>query len=236
MTTDDINATVERAKREILNDIRTGRVPETVSSFAELHDYLDANEYGGLTTRDDVAGTFEDYIEFGNTVQDILHQWLAAGRPSTPKAPDPVEQDKAYRRIGWSDELTHAAHMFPVAEYERVFREHIRLNALNIDPDRLDYAALAGFARTGLTPEDEPDETYDSDHAGHSALLLNLSVTATRRADTCRGIVHLGVSEVFIHEEPVAGYPAGIEDFAGMTARRFAKRLATLLADNTTDL
>lgn len=85
-----------------------------------------------------------------------------------PPDVDPVEQGKAYRRIGWSDELTAAAHHADAAGYEATFREHIRRNALDIDPDRLDYAALATFARTGLTPEDDlpggdvmPDDDSD---------------------------------------------------------------------------
>ena len=43
-----IEHAIERSKAEILEDIATGRVPDTVSSFSELHDYVDANEYGGL--------------------------------------------------------------------------------------------------------------------------------------------------------------------------------------------
>lgn len=39
---------IEQAKREIMEDIASGRVPFTVSSFGRLHDYVDANCYGGL--------------------------------------------------------------------------------------------------------------------------------------------------------------------------------------------
>ena len=38
----------QKAKNEILQDIENGIVPAHVSSFSELHDYVDANEYGGL--------------------------------------------------------------------------------------------------------------------------------------------------------------------------------------------
>lgn len=68
-----------------------------------------------------------------------------------------AEQDKAYRRIGWSDELTSAAHNLDLAQFETFFREHIRGYRLSIDPDELDYAALQNFARTGLTPSDVTD-------------------------------------------------------------------------------
>ena len=41
-----IEYAIERSKAEILEDIASGVVPDTVSSFSELHDYVDANEYG----------------------------------------------------------------------------------------------------------------------------------------------------------------------------------------------
>ena len=39
-------AIVDWAKREIDADISDGMIPATVGSFAELHDYVDANGYG----------------------------------------------------------------------------------------------------------------------------------------------------------------------------------------------
>jgi len=39
-------ALVDWAKREIDADISDGVIPATVASFAELHDYVDANGYG----------------------------------------------------------------------------------------------------------------------------------------------------------------------------------------------
>lgn len=36
----------EFMKAQILQDVAAGRVPPTVRSFAELHDYVDANFYG----------------------------------------------------------------------------------------------------------------------------------------------------------------------------------------------
>lgn len=41
--------------------------------------------------------------------------------------------------------------------------------------------------------------------------------------------VYLDVEIVFTNKEPVFKYPDGIEDFAGVTMRKFAKRLASLL-------
>ena len=45
---EQIKEAVARSKREIIADIASGRVPATVKTFSELHDYVDANEYGGL--------------------------------------------------------------------------------------------------------------------------------------------------------------------------------------------
>lgn len=70
---------VERCKREILEDIRAGRHPQTVASFSELHDHVDANEYGGAT-----EGEFDGSDEacaFWNRVQNDVDAWLKAGRP-----------------------------------------------------------------------------------------------------------------------------------------------------------
>jgi hypothetical protein len=73
-------AKVERAKREILEDIASGIVPHHVGSFAELHDYVDANGYGGA---------FEEPFDpsdwghsFWNAVQSELDRWIKAGMPT----------------------------------------------------------------------------------------------------------------------------------------------------------
>lgn len=55
------------------------------------------------------------------------------------------------------------------------------------------------------------------------------SVTARRHGDEYTGVVYLGVQEVYVHTEPVSKTPAGIEDFANVTLRLFAKRLRDLL-------
>ncbi len=81
---------VERAKREVLSDIASGRVPPTVATFSELHDYVDANEYGGACESDpDTGRGWWDgdeseriaAIDFWNRVQDAIDAWLRAGRP-----------------------------------------------------------------------------------------------------------------------------------------------------------
>lgn len=83
----------DKARDEINADIATGTVPETVATFAELHDYVDANEYGGLTEMntyemgssgphiitEDASG--QHWADFGNDLQGALDRWIKAGRP-----------------------------------------------------------------------------------------------------------------------------------------------------------
>lgn len=84
----DVLAAVERGKHEIAADVGSGRVPRQVRTFAELHDYVDANEYGGLTERPfyDEARLDDPAIDTGIVdwaaaarVQELLHQWLLTG-------------------------------------------------------------------------------------------------------------------------------------------------------------
>jgi hypothetical protein len=87
-----IEHAIERSKAEILEDIAQGIVPGTVSTFSELHDYVDANEYGGLCEEgtwwmlpDDVPDEILELTNEGlqiihtdqsNAVQDAVHAWL----------------------------------------------------------------------------------------------------------------------------------------------------------------
>lgn len=71
---------VLRVKLGILTDIVEGRVPATVGSFDELHDYVDANEYGGLC---DPADPNSERPHLGPEVaamQEEVDAWLRAGR------------------------------------------------------------------------------------------------------------------------------------------------------------
>lgn len=75
--------TVARGKREILQDIADGTVPATVTDFAQLHDYVDANYYGGAFESWTEGRPAEDeWVGFWNRVQEELHCWLKAGRPT----------------------------------------------------------------------------------------------------------------------------------------------------------
>lgn len=72
----DILLRIEQAKREVRADVAAGTVPTTVDAFYQLHDYVDANEYGGLC---DGTLTGDDLCAVGNIVQDAVHVWLARG-------------------------------------------------------------------------------------------------------------------------------------------------------------
>jgi len=63
---------IERAKAEIIEDILNGTLPVMPTSFDELHEYVDANEYGGFT--EDNATTDYDFIV---DVQTELGVWLS---------------------------------------------------------------------------------------------------------------------------------------------------------------
>lgn len=84
-----LDETIDRMKHEILADMNDGKVPRTVKSFAELHDYVDANEYGGFCDeafsngminwfggrgKDD--GLPEGYSKYINDAQNAIDAWL----------------------------------------------------------------------------------------------------------------------------------------------------------------
>lgn len=79
----------EAIKNEILTDMSNGVVPYTVNSFSELHDYVDANCYGGLCNervmdglisffggRDADEAMPDGLMAYINNAQDIVDGWL----------------------------------------------------------------------------------------------------------------------------------------------------------------
>lgn len=64
------------AMMEIIDDISRGVVPVNVKSFDELHEYVDANEYGlsGVEIDD-----FDEWVELANKFHPILDQWIKSG-------------------------------------------------------------------------------------------------------------------------------------------------------------
>jgi hypothetical protein len=83
--------TVARMASEITQDMARQVVPANVNTFIELHEYVDANEYGGFcddATADKFIAAFggrnadnygmpDGYVEFINACQDAIGQWLA---------------------------------------------------------------------------------------------------------------------------------------------------------------
>ena len=78
-TLNDVPAAVALAIAQITADIRAGLVPATISAFGELHQFVDANEYGGLC--DDTSGIdwINDTQNAGVTVQDHLDTLILSG-------------------------------------------------------------------------------------------------------------------------------------------------------------
>lgn len=88
-------------KLGIINDINAGIIPPTVKSFSELHNYVDANEYGGFCIdtfadelielfggRDEDEGLMYDYVAFMNEAQNIIDAWIKnASARIEPQAP-----------------------------------------------------------------------------------------------------------------------------------------------------
>ena len=66
---------IERSKSEILGDVVEGTVPATCASYSELHDYVDANGYGGAFEHD----FNNEETDFWNAVQDAVDAWIKTG-------------------------------------------------------------------------------------------------------------------------------------------------------------
>ena len=66
---------IERSKSENLRDVAQGTVPATCASYSELHDFVDANGYGGAFEHD----FNNEETDFWNAVQDAVDAWLKAG-------------------------------------------------------------------------------------------------------------------------------------------------------------
>ncbi|MDZ4783394.1 MAG: hypothetical protein SGJ19_24370 [Planctomycetia bacterium] len=83
---DPLESAVARGKLQILRDVRRGDVPITATSFAQLHDYVDANYYGDgfnwpvLPSDLDDDAYEEAFTSFWNTVQHRLDAWIRTGQ------------------------------------------------------------------------------------------------------------------------------------------------------------
>jgi hypothetical protein len=68
---------IAQAKTEIAEDVAAGHIPATVETFADLHEYVDANMYGAEIER--VEGDVESMIDAVNAVQGALDAWIKGG-------------------------------------------------------------------------------------------------------------------------------------------------------------
>lgn len=81
----------ERMKAEILADVASGVVPASVASFSELHDYVDANLYGGTEallealdadapdTDEGHSAALVAFCDLANPAIDAVDAWIKAG-------------------------------------------------------------------------------------------------------------------------------------------------------------
>lgn len=87
-----LNSTVTRMQEEIKHDVARGKVPKSARSFAQLHDHVDANEYGGFCDEefaealiavfggcDEHEGMPDGFIKFMNDAQNAADKWLREG-------------------------------------------------------------------------------------------------------------------------------------------------------------
>lgn len=83
-----LEETVARMKAEILADIANGTVPQSIKNFSELHDYVDANCYGGFCDDEYMSkmwahfgcgpddGCPEEVYVLDNAAQNAVNIWL----------------------------------------------------------------------------------------------------------------------------------------------------------------
>lgn len=115
------------AEREILQDIASAVVPDSVNSFEDLHEYVDANMY--VSDGDRELSPIEDYcadhgyavqgrMRIASEIADTLDRWLKNGRTGSARdyhlAPEPAQFF-----------LCVEQHAYPVADFEEASRMHL---------------------------------------------------------------------------------------------------------------
>ena len=82
----------KKMKVEILADMQAGIVPASVQNFSELHDYVDANCYGGTealldeldagaTSDEQHRKTLDTMCDLMNPAMEIINEWIAGSGP-----------------------------------------------------------------------------------------------------------------------------------------------------------
>lgn len=72
----DLVTIANRIMREVTEDIGDGTQPSSVGTFSDLHDHIDANEYGGLCAENSTIEVDQIVL-----IQEQVDCWLKAGRP-----------------------------------------------------------------------------------------------------------------------------------------------------------
>jgi hypothetical protein len=72
-----LQLTIARARREVLSDVAAGTVPASVADYSGLHDYVDANYYGGAF--EDPPPAPVDDLDFWNAMQGAIDDWIKTG-------------------------------------------------------------------------------------------------------------------------------------------------------------
>ena len=92
-----VEASIALAKTEIFECERTGQLPAGVLDFATLHDYMDANELGGLCEPGWLEyenGEWTNLCEKASRdVQEAIHVWLKTRGPLSYEQARQVEDE-----------------------------------------------------------------------------------------------------------------------------------------------
>ena len=88
-----LDESIARMKAEVIALVKDGRIPSSVSSFYELHDYIDANCLGGFCEemlvdslitkfggRDENEGYPDALMLHLSSAQDAIHKWIESGK------------------------------------------------------------------------------------------------------------------------------------------------------------
>jgi hypothetical protein len=92
ITIPTLEESINVMKWEIIEDIKNGRVPADCPSFSALHDYVDANCYGGFCEdemmealldhfggRDENEGMPDKLMDYLNEAQNSVDRWIKEG-------------------------------------------------------------------------------------------------------------------------------------------------------------
>jgi hypothetical protein len=165
-----LKETVVRMQMEIIEDAATGRIPADSLSFDQLHDHVDANEYGGLCDdelfdtmiehfggRDSDDGLPSGFNNRLNDAQNSVNFWMKEGGISVGPPP-----------VGWNffdRERTDYLNPHGFKPYNSVFDKIMGGNMAKGAGYPMYHltivreGSLFGFAHGGVVKEDRFDST-----------------------------------------------------------------------------